>query len=354
MLVTLAELNDARRGLISEFAVAADKRFAAELRERGSVVHGLGDVRLRRPLSIVRARRRLRQLLNSGPYDGAVCHAPWSHALFGGVVRACGLPCVLWQHDRATGTGLVERMSRAVGADLVVCNSEWTAASAGVLHPAAPHAVIYCPVTPAPVTPEDRAHIRTTLGASPSDVVILAASRLEPWKGHIDLIRALARVRARRWTLWIAGGAQRPHEREYERLLRGEIARLGISPSVRLLGERSDVRRLIAASDVLAQANAGPEPFGVVFAEALLAGVPVVTMRMGGAPEIVDDSCGRLVAPGDADGLVGALNDLISDRSLREQLGERGPTRAEARCAPALALARLEAALASVPRPTPA
>ena len=37
---------------------------------------------------------------------------------------------MLWQHDRATGTPLVERASRAIGADLVVCNSQWTAETA--------------------------------------------------------------------------------------------------------------------------------------------------------------------------------------------------------------------------------
>lgn len=354
MLATLAESASLAGGLIFEFAVAADGRLSDELRDRGVQVHGLGNVRLSRPASVLRARHHLRAILHQRPYAAVVCHAPWSHAIFGSIVRACGVPSVLWQHDRATGATLVERASRVIGADLVICNSQWTAQSAALLQPHAPHRVIYCPVAPEPATTNDRAEIRATLGASSADVVILAASRLEPWKGHLDLVRALARLTAGSWTLWIAGGAQRPHEREYVAAIETEVRRLRLESRVRLLGERRDVRRLLAGADLLAQANAGPEPFGVVFAEALLAGVPVVTTNMGGAPEIVDESCGRLVAPHDLDALATALEELVSDAALRGSLGAAGFAHAAARCDPSVILPRLEAALLSVSVPTAA
>ena len=182
MLATLAESTSLVGGLIFEFAIAPEGRLSGELRDRGVQVHGLGNVRLSRPASVLRARHQLRGILRERPYTAVVCHAPWSHAIFGGVVRACGVPSVLWQHDRATGAPLVERASRVIGADLVICNSQWTAESAALLQPHAPHRVVYCPVAPEPATTTDRAEIRAVLGASSSDVVILAASRLEPWK----------------------------------------------------------------------------------------------------------------------------------------------------------------------------
>ena len=123
-----------------------------------------------------------------------------------------------------------------------------------------------------------------------------------------------------------------------------EVRRLGLGSRVKHLGERRDVRRLLAGADLVAQANVEPEPFGVVFAEALLAGVPVVTTNMGGAPEIVDNSCGRLVAPGDLEALAAALDALISDASLRATLGAGGPAHAAARCDPSVVLPQLEAA----------
>jgi len=348
MLTTLAESTGIGSMLRFDFAVAAAGRLDEELRERAAEVIPLGNVRLSRPASLLRARGSLRDLLRGRHYAAAVCHAPWSHAIFGGVIRTSGVPCILWQHDRAPGTSLIERASRNIGADLVICNSLWTAQTAGTLQPHAPRRIVYCPVTSGRATDEDRAAIRTALGASAADVVVLAASRIEPWKGHLELIRALARLPARRWMLWVAGGAQRPHERACAAAIEAEVRRLGLEARVKLLGERRDVRRLLAGADLLAQGNVQPEPFGVVFAESLLAGVPVVTTNMGGAPEIVTECCGRLVAPGDVAAFAGALDELISNAALRASLGAAGAIHAAALCDPCVVLPILEAALLSV------
>lgn len=344
MLTTLAECGGDR----FEFAVAAEGRLQSELRERGAQVHFLGDVRLRNPSSILRGRHLLRSILRTRRPTSLVCHAPWSHALFAGVGRTVGVPAILWQHDRATGGSLVERACRAAGAELVICNSNWTARTAAVLQPDVPCRVIYCPVTSASATADVRARTRVAIGASDEEVVVLAASRLEPWKGHLHLIRALSALVSRPWVLWIAGGAQRPHERVHLANIEAEVRRLGVDSRVRTLGERQDVRDLLAGADLLAQANVEPEPFGVIFAEALLAGVPVVTTNMGGAPEIVSSSCGRLVAPGDIGGLTRAIDELLSDRRLRDTLGAAGPAHAASRCDPALVLPQIDEALSSV------
>ena len=350
MLTTLAECGQGR----FEFAVAAEGRLLTELRERGAHVHFLGDVRLRNPSSILRARHLLRAILRTRQPTGVVCHAPWSHALFAGAARSSGVPTVLWQHDRAAGGSLVERACRAAGADLVICNSHWTARTAAVLQPDAPSRVIYCPVTSAAASADVRRRTRAVMGASAEHVVVLAASRLEPWKGHLDLIRALSRLAVRPWVLWIAGGAQRPHERAYLAEIDAEVRGLGIDSRVRFLGERQDIRELLAGADALAQANIEPEPFGVIFAEALLAAVPVVTTNMGGAPEIVSSSCGRLVDPGDVGVLADALDELIADAPLRATLGAAGPAHAAARCDPSRVLPQIDEALYSIGVTTPA
>ena len=80
----------------------------------------------------------------------------------------------------------------------------------------------------------------------------------------------------------------------YERELRAAAERLGIAARIKFLGQRDDVPSLMRAADVQCQPNAGPEPFGLVFVEALAAGLPVVTTRMGGPLEIVNASCGML------------------------------------------------------------
>ena len=105
---------------------------------------------------------------------------------------------------------------------------------------------------------------------------------------------------------------------------------------------------LLAAADVLCQPNTGPEPFGVAFVEALYAGRPVVTSRLGGAIEIVAADCGLLVEPADPAALAAALAALIADPQSRARLGAAGPARARALCDPAAVRDRLHGLLAGL------
>jgi glycosyltransferase involved in cell wall biosynthesis len=100
----------------------------------------------------------------------------------------------------------------------------------------------------------------------------------------------------------------------------------------------------------LCQPNTAPEPFGIVFAEALYAGVPVVTSDAGGAREIVHRTCGMMVPIGDERSLAAALQALIDDPALRTRLGSAGPARAASICSPASQVARLEALVTANPR----
>ena len=118
---------------------------------------------------------------------------------------------------------------------------------------------------------------------------------------------------------------------------------------MRVLGERRDVPMLMRASDIFCQPNEGPEPFGIVLAEALLSGLPVVTVNLGGAPEIVSDICGRLVPPSDQDALVHALRELVGAADVRRRLGASGPAHAQARVAPEVVLPDLARTMESLP-----
>jgi glycosyltransferase involved in cell wall biosynthesis len=81
----------------------------------------------------------------------------------------------------------------------------------------------------------------------------------------------------------------------------------------------------MAAADVYCQPNISGESFGLTFLEALSAHLPVVTTGIGGAQEILTPHCGVLVRPLDTSALAAALEQLISDASLRERLGAAGP-----------------------------
>jgi glycosyltransferase involved in cell wall biosynthesis len=349
MLATLAGCEAAAGGRIeSWFAMCARGRAFDELVDAGGRAEPLGDVRVSRPATVWRARTRVRHLVLEHRIDVVICHAPWAYALFAPIARRARARVAWWQHDAATGRPWIERWARATTADLVIANSRWTARSAAALQPGVHVEVIHCPVLPpAAVTERARRAVRAALETDGDGTVILSAARLEPWKGHLRLLRALAALRDMPgWTLWMAGGVQRPHEATYLRMLRDEAAAAGIDHRVRWLGERRDMPAVIGSSDLLCQPNLTPEPFGIAFAEALLNAVPVVTTDMGGAPEIVDARCGRLVAAGDDAALVAALRELISDSGLRRRLGAAGPAHATSRCHPSVVMPRLADALA--------
>lgn len=161
-------------------------------------------------------------------------------------------------------------------------------------------------------------------------------------KGHAVLLDALARLRDRaRWTCRLAGGAQRAHEARYMAALRAQAAALGIADRVEFLGDCSDIPRLLADCDIYCQPNIEPEAFGLSLIEGMAAGLPVVTSALGGAKEIVDDTCGVLVAPRDSAALAAQLSALLENRGHREQLGAHGPGRARLLCDPAVQMPRI-------------
>ncbi|WP_426757114.1 glycosyltransferase [Myxococcus sp. Y35] len=332
-LHTVARTQGLHAGVQHEFALCFEGRLARELREAGAELHSLGATRVGRPGSVWRARSALRALLRGGGYGAVICHAIWSQALFGPVVRALGVPLVFYQHDALNGRHWLERWARATEPDLVITNSRYSAGTLARVYPHAPWTLAYSPVlAPAPEGARDemRARLRAGLGAHEQDVVIVQTSRMEAWKGQRLLLEALGRLReVAGWRAWVAGGAQRPEEEAYLEGLRAQVHSLGLTERVHFLGQRSDVPCLLRAADIHCQPNLGPEPFGIAFVEALQAGLPVVTTAMGGPLEIVDASCGMLVPP-EPGALAAALRRLIEDPALRSRLGQGGPVRAAA------------------------
>jgi glycosyltransferase involved in cell wall biosynthesis len=234
---------------------------------------------------------------------------------------------------------------------LTICNSRFTESALENFAPSLRHEVMYYPVAPTEsvFNEADLSNIRAELDAPPNSTVVIQVSRLEPWKGHELHLRALSKLRnLEDWVCWIVGGAQRPHEVQYLERLQAMAIDLGIGGRVSFLGQRTDVPRLLAAADVFCQPNIGPEPFGIVFIEALYAGLPVVTATFGGAAEIVDDSCGMRVAVDDEDDLADALCHLIRNPAQRLQLGLNGQSRARALCDPAKQLTNLAELIAQL------
>lgn len=344
-LTTVARFRDRCPEMESHFGVCYEGRLSWELAAASAPVHVLGAARISRPWTLWRARRRLRELLRKGHFDIVICHMPWALVVFGKTVRASGASIIFWAHGFHDRNTRLEKMARRVVPDLAIANSHSTATSVSNLFHGVPVRVMYYPVAlqESPNAKNWRLSVREKMAVEDSTAVILQVSRLEQWKGHFLHLHALAKLRdCGNWVCWIAGGPQKPEEEDYLRRLQQAASELGLTDRVRFLGQRDDVRELLAAADIFCQPNEGPEPFGIVFIEALWAGRPVVTTAMGGALEIVDESCGLLVDGADSEALAAQLRELIESPRLRDRLGRAGARRALQLCDPSTQLIRLK------------
>ena len=208
ILVNLARHAEAAPDVAHRFALCFDGRLAAEVRDAGARLYLIGAVRISRPWTVVRARRRLRDLLASSRFDAAVCHSAWSQAIFGPVLRGARVPSVFWLHGAARGPAWLDRWARRSPPAHAVCVSRFVASALPRLFPGLRHTVISPPVAaPVAASPQQRAERRRALGARENDVVILQASRMEKGKGHRVLLEALTTLaNVPGWGCWVAGG----------------------------------------------------------------------------------------------------------------------------------------------------
>ena len=334
--------------MVSYFACCYDARFGDELRAAGASVQWLGPVRTSHPWTIWSARQRLRDVLSQTAPDAVICHMPWNHAVFGPEVRRSRRPLVFWAHG-VTGGGYLARWAGATRPDLAVCSSRFTACSLNRLFPDVSKSVVYPPVEMPEQSAGAGSFLRRRLDISDESVVIVQVSRMEALKGHSLHLQALEKLKdVPGWVSVIVGGPQRPSETAYLESLQRQAARAGISDRIRFLGQRDDVHEILSISDIFCQPNEEPEGFGIVFIEALRAGLPVVTTRIGATEEILTGAEGYLVPPRDPGALAASLQDLITSPAKRRALGQTGPARAQTLCDVASQLDCLHRALAQV------
>jgi glycosyltransferase involved in cell wall biosynthesis len=153
------------------------------------------------------------------------------------------------------------------------------------------------------------------------------------WKGHRTFLAAFAKVPASLPVRgYVIGGPVYATSGSQVTLdeLKHEAASLGVADRVGFTGIVSDSSTAMRALDVVVHASTDPEPFGLVIAEAMACGRPVVTSAAGGARELTQPDVNALVhAPGDVDGLARAIATLAANPTLRTQLGKAGRATAE-------------------------
>lgn len=159
--------------------------------------------------------------------------------------------------------------------------------------------------------PLSRLEVRKELGIGEDEFVFLAVGNPRPEKAFEDLITAAAEVG--RWrpdatfSVLIAGTLS---DNEYCKDVRRRAEASGIQ-GLRLLGYRRDVDRLYSAADAFVVSSRS-EGLPMVLLEAMTAGLPIISTRVGGIPDAVPDCCGLLVEPNQPRLLAEGMVELLT------------------------------------------
>jgi phosphatidyl-myo-inositol dimannoside synthase len=173
-----------------------------------------------------------------------------------------------------------------------------------------------------------RARLRAARRRGDDRPTVLAVARMYPRKHLHELLEATVLLRGRIPGLAVRIVGKGPEYPRLEALVRTR----GLGGTVELLGDVSASR--LAVEYVSAHCFCLPsvqEGFGIVFVEAMAAGLPVVGCRAAAVPEVVEHGrTGLLVAPDRADELAEAIAQLLLDGEMRKEMAVAGMERVEA------------------------
>jgi glycosyltransferase involved in cell wall biosynthesis len=130
--------------------------------------------------------------------------------------------------------------------------------------------------------------------------------------------------------LWICGDVRPGGDVAYREELKRMAVELGLKERVHFLGWRSDVPRVVKASDVCILPSVDhSESFGMVLAEGMAVSKPCIGSNMGGIPEVIEDGVTGLICEPTAEGLAEAMARMLESDDIRTTMGEAGRRRVE-------------------------
>ena len=253
--------------------------------------------------------------------------------LLGARVRPSDAKLVWHLHDYPAARRVTARLltSQAQRCDAMLANSDSVAAEARRMFGArVPVHTIYNSVDLARFNPSGpRVDLDALAGLpplAPRGIRVGLVGTFARWKGHSVFLDALARlgdvahVRG-----YIVGDSiyQTDASQYSRRELQAQAEALGLGDRVGFTGKVDDVSAVLRSLDIAVHASTEPEPFGLVIAEAMACGRPVIVSRAGGAAEIAQSGA-LFHEPGNSAELAARLSELVSDPARRTALGAQG------------------------------
>ncbi|MDI9623835.1 MAG: glycosyltransferase [Methanothermobacter sp.] len=145
--------------------------------------------------------------------------------------------------------------------------------------------------------------------------IILFVGNLVPQKGVEYLLKA-KKLLKRDSKLVIVGGG--PLLEKLKNIVEKENIK-----DVIFTGPRTDINNIMAAADIIVLPSVS-EGIPIVLLEAMAMAKPIIATKVGGIPEIVDESVGILIEPKNPKELADAIDKLLSDEKGRKRLGKNG------------------------------
>ena len=189
------------------------------------------------------------------------------------------------------------------------------------------------------LSPEACASFRAQHGIVPGDFVMGIVARIEDYKGHTDILEAMAKLLPEKpaLKLLVAGTGS------CEETVRKRAAELGLGDRVVFLGFQTDVAPVLSVLDVQLNASWGTEASSMAMLEGFSMGVPVIASDYGGNPyQVSDGVSGLLYKTRDVEELKERIGRLADDPALRERLGLGARREYEARFTGEIFAGRIE------------
>jgi len=328
LLASAARRHDhSRFDIHTVFALRGNDELAPQLTEAGVTVHCLDVV----DGMDLRWVTRLHRLLAGGGFDVVHVHSP----LLAGVIRPVlatipperrpGLVITehgAWQHYHLL-TRVLNRATLPVGDAHLAVSEEARRSLPWSLRRNTRVVIHAVPVDELLPLRAERQQVRTELGVSDDDVVVLTVANLRPVKDYPNLLAAARIVLDREPNVqfFAVGGGR------LEDQLNAMQRTLGLGHRFQLLGLRSDATRLMAGADLFVLPSRD-EGYPVAVMEAMALGLPVVATGVGGVPEAVRDGVeGFIVPTGRPERLAEAIIRMARDPDLRARMAHASGTR---------------------------
>ena len=275
--------------------------------------HGLLD--LRRFARVVSFVRR-------GQFDLVQTHLCYANTIGCAAARLSGVPAVATFHStRSQHDGLKERLEglavRGCASVAVAVGRSVADAQRGRVRDERMVVLPNAVGSAAHLTTDERRALRAEVSGDHDRPLLLSAGRLAPEKGHRDVVRAIELVRRHHPSVMLAVAGSGDDHEELNQL----IEALGLGSSVRLLGWREDLPRLMAAADGFVSGSHW-EGLPIAVLQAMASGLPVVGTGVGEIPLLLGQGRGWVVGPGGVHDIAGALSAMLDDLPHARRRGD--------------------------------